>query len=90
MISPPRNRSAKATTPRKKLVLRLSQIRCTECGASANVKYLRPFLTFWTEDGWVILCKLCGRTQQQAPQQSSGVIPTTTPELTADCSPRAA
>ena len=59
MASVPRNRRA-PTSPRQKLVLKLNQIRCVECDGSANCAYLRPFRTYWTPDGWVTHCRLCG------------------------------
>lgn len=69
MVPAPRNRSPKSTTPRRQFVLKLNQIRCTECGASANVKYLRPFKVHQNQDGFLVLCRICQRAHLPSPKR---------------------
>jgi len=68
MVPAPRNRRSAATSPRRQLVLKLSQIRCAECDGSANCAYLRPFSTYWTPDGWVTRGRIHGPNPQAKPE----------------------
>ena len=55
-MNDPRHRRA---PPLPTLVLELSEIRCVECGGSAETPYLRPFFARQVEGGTDVFCRLC-------------------------------
>ena len=74
MVPTPRNRRRTPTSPRRQLVLKLTQIRCAECDGSASLAYLRPFTAYRTPDGWVVLCRLHGPNPDAKPEKLDKVL----------------
>ena len=48
-------------------MLQLSQIRCLDCGVSAQVDDARPFVAYRVHDGNVVLCRRCARAEESRP-----------------------
>jgi len=91
MIPMPRNRRRAPTSPRRQLVLKLNQIRCVECDGSASLAYLRPFRTYWTQDGWVTHCRIHALVPVPKPEKLDDAPAATTPApLPSEVSQRAA